>query len=89
MKKNKDVDIGQVWSEDGQTESRTAGDFEMNDSDFDKAVSKMIEAKGYAYTLGFLQSQFKVVVQHQVAKTRQNKTLAETARVIEDAVFRY
>ena len=87
--RNKDVDFGQGWLEDEHVENKHRLEIEMNDSDFDKAVSRMIEAKGYAYTLGFLQSQFKIVVEHQVAKTRQNKALAETARAIEDAIFRY
>ena len=50
--------------------------------EFDKAIDDMVDAKGYAYTLGFLQSQFRAVVGHAVPKTRQNRTFAEAAQAV-------
>ena len=34
--------------------------------EFEQALNDMIDAKGFAYTLGVLKNQFKLVVEHQV-----------------------
>ena len=65
-------------------------EIEMNKSqlqavvDFEQVLNDMIDAKGFAYTLGVLKNQFKLVVEHQVPKTRQTNTLLETARGLKD-----
>ena len=65
-------------------------EIEMNKSklqavvDFEQVLNDMIDAKGFAYTLGILKNQFKLVVEHQVPKTRQTNTLLETARNLKD-----
>lgn len=56
--------------------------------EFDKAIDDMVDAKGYAYTLGFLQAQFRAVVGCAVPKTRQSRTFAETAQAAKELTMR-
>ena len=58
----------------------------MLDHQLDYLVTKMIDKRGYAYTCGFLQSQLRAVVEHQVAATRRDRTFKEIAQTITESL---
>ena len=53
-----------------------------NLDELDRAVEKLIEKSGYAYTAGYLLSQLKATVLYQVPASRQDMAIATLIETI-------